>query len=419
MPEARREPQSHPTLLALRNAQVRGYCGARIFSTLASSLLGATLGWHVYDLTLSTLALGTLGLVQFVPTIPITLLGGALADNRDRRSIVAIAQGAACLAAAGLALATASEAATLALLLATAFALAVGRSFESPANMALLPSLVPREIYPSAVVVNAVARNLGFVSGPMVSGLLVARAGIPSAYAAAAACLAISVLLLARLPTPAPAGDTRSPISLGAIREGIAFVRSRPVVLGSMTLDMLGVVFAGSTALLPVFAREILRVDAQGYGLLAASLWIGTSLMTAILLVRRPPERPGRALFVAVAVFGLATLVFGLSTAFPLSMAALVVAGMADEVSMVARSTIIQLATPDALRGRVSSVNMVFIGASNELGAAESGYLAALTSATFSVVFGGFACLGVLGVVIWRVPGLRHFRIDTRAEGQA
>jgi len=380
--------------------------------------------------------------VQFLPTIPITLLGGAVADNRDRRSIVATAQGAACLAAAGLALATSSQAATLTLLLATAFALAVGRSFESPANMALLPSLVPRETYPSAVVVNAMARNLGFVSGPMVSGLLVDRAGIPAAYAAAAGCLAISVLLLWRLRLPTKAvkasgarsepqasgvGDqrsvrgnvlepTRSPISLAAIREGIAFVRSRPVVLGAMTLDMLGVVFAGSTALLPVFAREILQVGSFGYGLLAASLSIGTSLMTAILLVRHPPERPGRALFVAVAVFGLATVAFGLSRAFPLSMAALVVAGMADEVSMVTRSTIIQLATPDALRGRVSSVNMVFIGASNELGAAESGYLAALTSATFSVVFGGFACLGVLGVVIWRIPGLRHYRVDTRAD---
>ena len=396
---------------------MRGYCGARVFSTLASSLLGATLGWHVYDLTLSTLALGTLGLVQFVPTIPITLLGGAVADNRDRRSIVALAQGAACLAALGLALVTRSGAATLPLLLATAFALAVGRSFESPANMALLPSLVPRETYPSAVVVNATARNLGFVSGPMLSGLLVDRAGIPAAYATAAGCLALSVLLLARLRGPRQDGAIRSPISFAAIREGIAFVRSRPVVLGSMTLDMLGVVFAGSTALLPVFAREILAVGPRGYGLLAASLSIGTSLMTAILLLRRPPERPGRALFLAVAVFGLATVAFGLSRSFPLSMAALVLAGMADEVSMVARSTIIQLATPDALRGRVSSVNMVFIGASNELGAAESGYLAALTSATFSVVFGGVACLGVLGLVVWRVPALRHHRVDAAGSG--
>jgi len=393
---------------------VRSYCGARVFSTLAHSILGATLGWHVYDLTLSSFALGTLGLVNFLPTIPVTLLGGAVADNRDRRGIVAVAQVAACLAAAGLGGATLSGAATLAFLLGIALALAVARSFESPANMALLPSLVPREIFPSAVVVSATARNLGFVSGPMAMGLIVDRAGLPAAYAAAAGCFVLSVLLLARL-RPARVAPARSPISLGAIREGIAFVRSRPVILGSMTLDMFAMIFASSTALLPIFAREILRVGPLGYGVLAAALSIGTSLMTAILLVRRPPARPGRALFVAVAVFGLATVAFGVSRAFPLSLAALVVAGMADEVSMVTRSIIIQLSTPDALRGRVSSVNMVFIGASNELGAAESGFLAALTSATFSVVFGGLACLGVLAVVAALVPGLRHYRVESDA----
>jgi MFS family permease len=156
-------------------------------------------------------------------------------------------------------------------------------------------------------------------------------------------------------------------------------------------------------------------VGPRGYGALGAGLSIGTSLMTAILLVRHPPARPGRALCLAVAVFGLATVAFGLSRAFPLSLLALVVAGMADEVSMVARSIIIQLSTPDALRGRVSSVNMVFIGASNELGAAESGFLAALTSATFSVVFGGLACLGVLAIVAALVPTLRHYRVEAEA----
>ena len=353
--------------------------------------------------------------MNFLPTIPVTLLGGALADSRDRRAIVAAAQGAACLASAGLALATQAGVATLPWLLVAALALAVARSFESPANMALLPSLVPRESFPGAVVVSATARNLGFVSGPVAMGLIVDRAGIPAAYAAAAACFGLSVALLALL-RPRPAAPTRTGVSLAAIREGIGFVRSRPVILGSMALDMFAVIFAGSTALLPIFAREVLQVGPRGYGILAAGLSIGTSLMTAILLVRRPPARPGRALCLAVAVFGLATIAFGVSRAFPLSMATLVVAGMADEVSMVARSIIIQLSTPDALRGRVSSVNMVFIGASNELGAAESGFLAALTSATFSVVFGGFACLGVLAVVAALVPALRHYRVGPEAD---
>jgi MFS family permease len=354
--------------------------------------------------------------VQFLPTVPVTLVGGAVADSRDRRSIVAVALGATCLASAGLGLATHAGAATLAGVLAAALALAVARSFESPANMALLPSIVPREIFPSAVVVSATARNLGWMTGPVAMGLIVDRAGIAAAYATAAGCFALSVALLARLRA-GPAEAMRARVSLAAIREGVGFVRSRPVILGSMALDMFAMIFAGSTALLPVFARDILHVGPRGYGVLAAGLSIGTSLMTAILLLRRPPARPGRALCLAVAVFGLATVAFGASRAFALSLAALVVAGMADEVSMVARSIIIQLSTPDALRGRVSSVNMVFIGASNELGRAESGFLAALTSATFSVVFGGFACLGVLAAVAVLVPGLRRYRVDADGPG--
>jgi hypothetical protein len=248
-------------------------------------------------------------------------------------------------------------------------------------------------------------------------GLIVDRAGIAAAYATAAGCFALSVALLVRLRAGPAAARAR--VSLAAIREGVGFVRSRPVILGSMALDMFAMIFAGSTALLPVFARDILQVGPRGYGILAAGLSIGTSLMTAILLLRRPPARPGRALCLAVAVFGLATVAFGVSRAFALSLAALVVAGMADEVSMVARSIIIQLSTPDALRGRVSSVNMVFIGASNELGRAESGFLAALTSATFSVVFGGVACLGVLAAVAALVPALRHYRVEEASEARS
>jgi hypothetical protein len=283
--------------------------------------------------------------------------------------------------------------------------------------MALLPSIVPREIFPSAVVVSATARNLGWMTGPVAMGLIVDRAGIAAAYATAAGCFALSVALLVRLRAGPAAARAR--VSLAAIREGVGFVRSRPVILGSMALDMFAMIFAGSTALLPVFARDILQVGPRGYGILAAGLSIGTSLMTAILLLRRPPARPGRALCLAVAVFGLATVAFGVSRAFALSLAALVVAGMADEVSMVARSIIIQLSTPDALRGRVSSVNMVFIGASNELGRAESGFLAALTSATFSVVFGGVACLGVLAAVAALVPALRHYRVEEAREARS
>ena len=199
-------------------------------------------------------------------------------------------------------------------------------------------------------------------------------------------------------------------LSWEAVREGISFVRNDQPLLGSMGLDMLAVVFAGATALLPVYAEEILQVGPEGYGLLRASISMGTLGMGLVLMMLRPFARPGRALLVAVGFFGVATIVFGLSRSLPLSMFAFAIAGMADQVSMTTRSVILQLSTPDSLRGRVNAVNLIFIGASNELGDAESGFLASFTSATFSVVAGGAACLSALGWVTLRMPELRGYR---------
>jgi hypothetical protein len=200
-------------------------------------------------------------------------------------------------------------------------------------------------------------------------------------------------------------------VSLAVIREGLAFVRSQPVVLGAMTLDMFAVIFGGAVALLPVYATDILGVGERGFGVLAGSFEVG-SLLAALALLLRPPQSSGRLLLGSVVAFALATIVFGLSRSFPLSLTAYLFAGAADQVSVVMRSTLIQLATPDSLRGRVSAVNMLFIGASNQLGAAESGFVAALTSATFSVVSGGVASLVVVALVAARVPELRGWRVS-------
>jgi MFS family permease len=280
--------------------------------------------------------------------------------------------------------------------------------------MAILPTLVPRERFPAAVAVHSSVQNTAWVTGPVAMGLLVDARGIVAAYAAVTALVAASVVTLAFLPARGAAApdSARRPLSAQVIREGLSFVWQRQPILGAMTLDMFAVIFASVTALLPIYAEEILRVGPRGYGLLASAVEIGTLAMAGALLVSRPILRPGRALLFAVGVYGLATILFGLSRSFPLSFAALVLAGMADQVSMVTRSTIIQLSTPDALRGRVSSVNLIFIGASNQLGAVESGFLAAATSATFSVVFGGFACLGVLAWVATRMGALRRYRLD-------
>jgi hypothetical protein len=200
-------------------------------------------------------------------------------------------------------------------------------------------------------------------------------------------------------------------VSLAAIREGIAFVWKQPVILGCMSLDMFAVVFGGATALLPIYAKDILHAGPKGYGLLTSSFEIGALTMAVLLMIRRPAREAGRALLGAVCVFGAATIVFGLSRVFALSIAAYLVAGMADQISVVMRSTAIQLSTPDALRGRVSAVNMIFIGASNQLGAAESGFVASLTSPTFSVVSGGVACLLVVATLAWRLPELRRYQV--------
>ena len=380
---------------------------SRFVRSIGGTTLVTALGWHVYELSDSKLALGVLGLVEFLPAITLGLVAGAVVDATDRVRVTVFAQLGWVLAALALA---GFGGEGLAVLLVCAFASAACNSFEFPALATILPNLVPREIFPSAVSLVATLRNLGWTLGPGFAGLAIAQLGVSRTYGCAAGLVLLSAALVSRIPRAAPPPEKRE-ISLRAISDGIAFVLSEKAVLGAMTLDLFAVLFAGATALLPVFAKDILNVGPEGFGLLRASLTAGTFLMSAILLLRAPIARAGRALCGAVAVFGLATIAFGVSRSFELSVLALVAAGMADEVSMVARNIIIQLGTPDALRGRVSAVNAVFVGASNELGAAESGFLAHFTSATFAVVFGGVACLGVLAVVMRRIPRLVRFRV--------
>ncbi|MGD8859975.1 MAG: MFS transporter [Myxococcales bacterium] len=400
----------HPTLQVLALRPVRLFSVGQFLSTLGFSLLRATVAWHIWKVTGSYALLGTLGLVEFLPVVPLSLVGGAVADSRDRRRIVVTTLSTSAVLATILIAAASTGQHELPAILVTAFLLAVSNAFQRPAYSALLPTLVPTDLFPSATVVNANVRNAALVSGPVLMGFITRGSGIAAAYTTTAVLFGCAAAFLFRLPRVRRQGPARA-VSWQSVREGLSFVRSRPAILSSMALDMLAVVFAGANALLPVFADEILGVGELGYGLLSASMQIGTLLMAAILLVLPPLQQPGRWLLWSVVFFGLSTVVFGLSRSFPLSVAAFVIAGMADQVSMTARSIILQLSTPDELRGRVSSVGMIFIGASNELGAAESGYLAALTGATFSVVFGGFACLAIVGATALRVPALRNYRV--------
>ncbi len=396
-------------LTVLRSANVRWFIASRFLSSLGMMLLRSSLQWQIFEQTGSAFYLGLIGAVQFAPVLLLSPLAGAIADVHDRKRIVLLAFTGEILCGLGLWLASADgQTPLLAMYAAIAF-LAICVAFEAPAASALLPTLLPAERFQSAVTVQSAVRGLGWVSGPVLTGLLVAAFGIEACYVAqiVGSTLAVASFLAVSTPRHDSTGRT---VSLGAIAEGLRFVRRRPVIWGSMTLDMFAVLFASVTVLLPVFAKDILEVGPRGYGVLAGSLQGGQYLMALWLVVRPPITRPGRALLLSVTTFGVATIVFGLSRDFTLSIAALAVAGMADQISMITRHTLIQLSTPDDLRGRVSSVNMVFIGASNQLGDVESGFLAALTSATFTVLFGGAACLAVTGLIAWRIPALRSWR---------
>ncbi|MBI3783833.1 MAG: MFS transporter [Deltaproteobacteria bacterium] len=392
---------------------LRFYLMSRFCGATALTMLRSTVSWHVFQLSHSAFQLGLIGLVQFAPALTLSLVGGAVADTFERRRVSLTAQLVPLGAGTLLALATCHDMISVPLLYAAVFCVACAAAFDNPARASLLPTLVSRDMFPRAVTIASTTQALAFASGPAVGGLIIAKLGIGGAYAAHVVLIVASMTSLTRLK-PNRADTPRRAIDMTVIREGLRFVRHQQVVLGCMTLDMFAVIFGGATALLPIYANEILHVGAQGFGLLSASLETGALLSAVVLMFAPPIQRSGRALLLAVAAFGAATVVFGLSRWFPLSIAAYMAAGMADQVSVVMRSTMIQLSTPDELRGRVSSVNFIFIGASNQLGAVESGFVAAATNATFAVVSGGIGCLLVLAIVAARMPALRGHRIVHR-----
>jgi MFS family permease len=396
-------------LAILRVAAFRQYVLSQAASGLATNLLQALILWQVYAISGSTLSLGIVGLVGFVSAFLSSLIGGVVVDAYDRRMILFASQimpGLGSLAMLG---AIASEHVSLELIYALVLVTGLASSFENPARQSILPALVPRRLFMRAITLNSATSSISSVTGPALTGLAIVVGGIGLAYAIHAGLIAVAMLTLVPLRIPTVKGATGR-IQAAAIRAGLAFVWNRPVLLGAMTLDMFAVLFGGARALLPVYAVDVLHANAVGYGILSGSLEAGTLLMALILIAMPAPKHTGRELLVAVAIFGLATMLFGISRSLPLSVAAYMMVGMADQVSMIMRHNTIQLNTPDAMRGRVTGVSSVFISASNELGALESGLVAAATNAVFAVVSGGLACLVVVGLVAWRVPALRTYQ---------
>lgn len=385
------------------------YLVARFLGTLAVQMQTVAVGWQVYEVTRDPLDLGLIGLSQFLPFILSILPAGHLADSRDRRRIVT-----ACYAlefiCALLLLAIALEGmdtATPVFAVMTLFGIA--RAFQMPTGQALLPNLVPREQFGAAVAINSSTWQIATIAGPALGGI-VYLAGAPVVYASAAALFAVAVALTLALHAGGRGGP-REAASLEALLLGLRFVRSRRVVLGAISLDLFAVLFGGATALLPVYAADVLHVGPDGLGWLRTAPAIGAAACGIVLSLLPITRRVGRRMFGGVAVFGAATIVFGLSTSFWLSMLALVAMGAGDMVSIYIRHLLVQLETPDAIRGRVSAVNAVFIGASNELGEFESGVTAAWFGTVPAVIVGGCATLAV--AVLW----VRFFPELARMDG--
>jgi len=393
----------------LRIKSFRLYLISRIASTLSSQMLAVAVGWQIYSLSHSTFYLGLVGLAQFLPMFLLTLVVGHVADSRDRRTIARICQLIEGTTIALLAAATVGGWVTADLILLVVFVMGGARAFEGPSMQALMPGLVSAEVFPRATALSTSATQTAAIVGPALGGVLYV-AGAVVVYAASAALLLCASFLVAAIST-ARAVPARKGTTLQSAFAGIAFIRSRPIIFGAISLDLFAVLLGGATALLPAIAHDILATGPWGLGLLRSAPSVGAVVVSFIMSQRPLRRRVGRTMFVAVAIFGLATVLFGLSHSFALSLAALVVLGGADVVSMVIRSSLVQLKTPDEMRGRVSAVNSLFIGTSNQLGEFESGVTASWFGLVPAVLIGGIGTL--LVVLVWS----RLFPDLSRADG--
>lgn len=397
----------------LRNPAFLGLLGYRLLAMLSYQIVAVTVGWHVYELTRDTLSLGLIGLAEVVPYIAFALFAGYAVDHLPRRRLgMAACLGLALttLVLAGVAHGTVPAWGTLTIYAAIACN-GIVRAFLAPVYMSLFARVLPREAYARGAGISSVVMQTGLVVGPALGGVLVALGGKTTAYLVAAAlALAAAIAIISLRVSEPPLPTERAPI-FRSIGEGLRFVFNNQVILGAQALDMFSVLFGGAVALLPAFINDVFHYGPEALGILRAAPAAG-AVLVGLWFARHPPDRnAGRLLLAAVAGFGLCIIGFALSRHFWLSAALLMMSGMCDSVSVVVRSTILQLSTPDHMRGRVASINGIFIGSSNELGAFESGVAARLMGLVPSVVFGGSMTLAVVGLTARLAPKLRRLHL--------
>lgn len=396
----------------LRNRNVGLYLVGRFVASIGQQMLTVAVGWELYERTRSAFALGLVGLVQMGPMVCFTLPAGHVADNFNRKKVIMWMEGVIAVASVVLALASAMQA-HVAWIYACLFVAGTARTFLWPSSSAFLPHLVSRQDFSRVVTWSSGSFQLSSVAGPAAGGALLAWTHHAAPVYALNAAAALVCLVLVGLVKWDRVVLARERMTIKSLIVGFQFVFTNPIILGTITLDLFAVLLGGATALLPVYAKDILRVGPDGLGWLQAALPLG-SLACALWLAHRPPmQKAGRDMLVAVAVFGAATVAFGYSRLFWLSFVMLFVCGFADNISVVVRHTLVQLLTPDEKRGRVSAVNSLFIGTSNELGGFRSGFMAHTFGPVFSVVFGGLGTIAVAWLTAVKWPGLRKYgRLD-------
>ncbi|MDO9413434.1 MAG: MFS transporter [Pseudolabrys sp.] len=379
---------------------------ARIAATIGYQMMALVIGWKIYEITGSAFDLGVVGLILFIPAVLLTLLVGHSADRYDRRRIVQIAQSVYAVAAVLVTAGTYFELLSRELLFFAVFMIGCARAFELPTGHALVPAMVPTRLLPRAVAAWSSANQVAAISGPALGGLIYAVTPIAVSIICAVAFVT-SVTLVSMIRIRSNVVANQEPPTLNSVLAGFHYIARRKRLLGVISLDLFVVLLGGVTALLPIFAKDILEVGPVGLGLLRSAPAIG-ALATAIVLSHYPVERHiGVKMFGAVAIFGVSTIMFGLSTWFPLSLVALVFLGASDAVSVVIRFTLVQMETPEEMRGRVSAINYLFVGSSNTLGEFESGAVAAWLGAVQSVLIGGVGSLVIAATWMGLFPDLR------------
>ncbi|HUL00688.1 MAG TPA: MFS transporter [Nitrospirota bacterium] len=394
---------------ALQHRPFALFLYARVSTAIAFQLLGVAVGWQVYSLTNSALYLGLVGLAQFLPLFLLTLVVGHVADRYDRRVVASICQIVEGLAAGALAWGSISGWMHEGSILTLVFVIGAARAFEGPTMQVLVPTLVPSELISKAVAWAASAMQTATILGPALGGFLY-MANPVTVYAASSSLFILASIFIALIrikPIPAK----REPIRLKSLFAGIIYIRSHPVILGAISLDLFAVLLGGATALLPIYARDILMTGAWGLGLLRSAPALG-ALLVSVLLAEHPLRRHvGRTMFIAVAIFGISTIMFAVSTSFLLSLGILTILGAADVISIVIRQSLVQISTPDDMRGRVSAVNSMFIGTSNQLGEFESGVTAAWFGVIPAVLIGGIGTIVI--VILWVRLFPQLMRVDS------